>query len=170
MCDNSTFILSGRSCCHRRRIRLAVRCPGTAIWLPWQRRLSHNRSSQWFYRRAGDGSTGTNQASPKKRNGSFSSWTFLFSRIFAWLVKKESTHRLRLYTVHTTHVLTWNEMQTFFVKYLDQTNITNAYISGMKEDLKLSAYSLHAMQTVGGILRRTDPRRAKRTQLAVHLL
>lgn len=27
--------------------------------------------------------------------------------------------------------------QCFFIKYLDQTNITNAYVSGMKEDLGL---------------------------------
>ncbi|KAJ6445401.1 Protein phosphatase 2C [Purpureocillium lavendulum] len=32
---------------------------------------------------------------------------------------------------------------TFFVKYLDQTNITNAYISGMKEDLDLSRRGLN---------------------------
>ncbi|KAF4438152.1 hypothetical protein F53441_12844 [Fusarium austroafricanum] len=38
---------------------------------------------------------------------------------------------------------------TFFVKYLDQTNITNAYVSGMKEDLNLLA-NRSVPQTSGG--------------------
>ncbi|GJN83201.1 hypothetical protein PLIIFM63780_006749 [Purpureocillium lilacinum] len=36
---------------------------------------------------------------------------------------------------------------TFFVKYLDQTNITNAYISGMKEDLNLRQNELNWLST-----------------------
>ncbi|KAH8705509.1 major facilitator superfamily domain-containing protein [Talaromyces proteolyticus] len=36
---------------------------------------------------------------------------------------------------------------TFFVKYLDQTNITNAYVSGMKEDLKLNGNELNWFTT-----------------------
>ncbi|GAD95623.1 pantothenate transporter, putative [Paecilomyces variotii No. 5] len=36
---------------------------------------------------------------------------------------------------------------TFFVKYLDQTNITNAYVSGMKEDLKLYGNELNWFTT-----------------------
>ncbi|KAH7258923.1 major facilitator superfamily domain-containing protein [Fusarium redolens] len=36
---------------------------------------------------------------------------------------------------------------TFFVKYLDQTNITNAYVSGMKEDLNLHGNELNWLTT-----------------------
>ncbi|KAF4340444.1 major facilitator superfamily transporter [Fusarium beomiforme] len=36
---------------------------------------------------------------------------------------------------------------TFFVKYLDQTNITNAYVSGMKEDLNLRGNELNWLKT-----------------------
>uniref|UniRef100_A0A0D2Y9Y8 Uncharacterized protein n=1 Tax=Fusarium oxysporum (strain Fo5176) TaxID=660025 RepID=A0A0D2Y9Y8_FUSOF len=35
---------------------------------------------------------------------------------------------------------------TFFVKYLDQTNVTNAYVSGMKEDLDL-LLGMHKAET-----------------------
>ncbi|PMB69857.1 putative transporter SEO1 [Beauveria bassiana] len=30
------------------------------------------------------------------------------------------------------------DIQTFFVKYLDQTNVTNAFAAGMKNDLNMS--------------------------------
>ncbi|KGO77033.1 Major facilitator superfamily domain, general substrate transporter [Penicillium italicum] len=36
---------------------------------------------------------------------------------------------------------------TFFIKYLDQTNVTNAYVSGMKEDLKLKGNELNWFTT-----------------------
>ncbi|RKK95493.1 hypothetical protein BFJ68_g14779 [Fusarium oxysporum] len=36
---------------------------------------------------------------------------------------------------------------TFFVKYLDQTNVTNAYVSGMKEDLDLHGNQLNWLTT-----------------------
>ncbi|EKV21290.1 Major facilitator superfamily domain, general substrate transporter [Penicillium digitatum] len=36
---------------------------------------------------------------------------------------------------------------TFFIKYLDQTNVTNAYVSGMKEDLKLGRNELNWFTT-----------------------
>ncbi|UNI23893.1 hypothetical protein JDV02_009685 [Purpureocillium takamizusanense] len=36
---------------------------------------------------------------------------------------------------------------TFFVKYLDQTNVTNAYISGMKEDLDMRGNELNWLST-----------------------
>ncbi|KAF5587214.1 major facilitator superfamily transporter [Fusarium pseudocircinatum] len=45
---------------------------------------------------------------------------------------------------------------TFFVKYLDQTNITNAYVSGMKEDLSLHGNELNWLTTyfnIGIIMR-----------------
>ncbi|PMB69134.1 putative transporter SEO1 [Beauveria bassiana] len=29
---------------------------------------------------------------------------------------------------------------TFFIKYLDQTNVTNAYLSGMREELGLGGF------------------------------
>lgn len=35
----------------------------------------------------------------------------------------------------------------YFIKYLDQVNITNAFVSGMKEDLKLFGNELNYMQT-----------------------
>lgn len=35
----------------------------------------------------------------------------------------------------------------YFIKYLDQVNITNAFVSGMKEDLKLFGSELNYMQT-----------------------
>ncbi|KAK3956940.1 major facilitator superfamily domain-containing protein [Pseudoneurospora amorphoporcata] len=35
----------------------------------------------------------------------------------------------------------------YFIKYLDQVNITNAFVSGMKEDLKLFSNELNYMQT-----------------------
>lgn len=34
-----------------------------------------------------------------------------------------------------------NARQCFFIKYLDQTNISNAYVSGMKEELGLCEHS-----------------------------
>ncbi|RAH65874.1 MFS general substrate transporter [Aspergillus aculeatinus CBS 121060] len=36
---------------------------------------------------------------------------------------------------------------TFFIKYLDQTNVTNAYVSGMKEDLSLGGSDLNWLTT-----------------------
>ncbi|CAG8925386.1 unnamed protein product [Penicillium salamii] len=36
---------------------------------------------------------------------------------------------------------------TFFIKYLDQTNVTNAYVSGMKEDLNLGGNELNWFST-----------------------
>ncbi|KEZ45043.1 putative pantothenate protein [Scedosporium apiospermum] len=44
---------------------------------------------------------------------------------------------------------------SYFVKYLDQTNISNAYVSGMREDLKLTGNDLNYLTTwwnVGYIL------------------
>jgi MFS transporter, ACS family, pantothenate transporter len=35
----------------------------------------------------------------------------------------------------------------FFIKYLDQVNINNAFVSGMREDLKLYGNELNYMQT-----------------------
>jgi MFS transporter, ACS family, pantothenate transporter len=35
----------------------------------------------------------------------------------------------------------------YFIKYLDQANINNAFVSGMKEDLKLYGNQLNYMQT-----------------------
>ncbi|EEA26602.1 hypothetical protein TMatcc_005121 [Talaromyces marneffei ATCC 18224] len=35
----------------------------------------------------------------------------------------------------------------YFIKYLDQTNVSNAYVSGMKEDLKLSGNDLNYLTT-----------------------
>ncbi|KAK0386219.1 hypothetical protein NLU13_6056 [Sarocladium strictum] len=35
----------------------------------------------------------------------------------------------------------------YFVKYLDQTNVTNAYVSGMKEDLHMTGNDLNYLQT-----------------------
>lgn len=35
----------------------------------------------------------------------------------------------------------------YFIKYLDQVNINNAFVSGMKEDLKLFGNQLNYMQT-----------------------
>lgn len=35
----------------------------------------------------------------------------------------------------------------YFIKYLDQVNITNAFVSGMKEDLKLFGNELNYIQT-----------------------
>lgn len=36
----------------------------------------------------------------------------------------------------------------YFIKYLDQVNVTNAYVSGMKEDLNLYGNELNYMTTV----------------------
>ncbi|KAL1851720.1 hypothetical protein VTK73DRAFT_9371 [Phialemonium thermophilum] len=36
----------------------------------------------------------------------------------------------------------------YFVKYLDQTNVTNAYVSGMKEDLHMSGQDYNLLQTM----------------------
>lgn len=36
----------------------------------------------------------------------------------------------------------------YFIKYLDQVNVTNAYVSGMKEDLGLYGNELNYMTTV----------------------
>ncbi|EDP53559.1 hypothetical protein AFUB_047410 [Aspergillus fumigatus A1163] len=38
-------------------------------------------------------------------------------------------------------------MQGYFIKYLDQVNINNAFVSGMKEDLNLYGNQLNYMQT-----------------------
>ncbi|PSN70592.1 pantothenate transporter liz1 [Corynespora cassiicola Philippines] len=40
---------------------------------------------------------------------------------------------------------------SYFVKYLDQTNISNAYVSGMKEDLNLSGNDLNYLTTYWNI-------------------
>ena len=149
--DKSAFILSEGWCCHRRRIRLAARRPRTATWPPRRRRLSRKQTGRYQSRRAavrsaalppGDGSTGTSRALPKKRNGFFSSSTFSSSRTLAWSVTRNLAILPRLCLGRNARTVLTRDKQTFFVKYLDQTNITNAYISGMKEDLNLSTYNL----------------------------
>jgi MFS transporter, ACS family, pantothenate transporter len=39
----------------------------------------------------------------------------------------------------------------YFVKFLDQVNINNAFVSGMKEDLNMYGNQLNYMQTAWGV-------------------
>ena len=60
----------------------------------------------------------------------------------------------------------------YFIKYLDQANVNNAFVSGMKEDLNLYGNQLNYMQslwTVGYVLGENSQQYCLDSNQAVHL-
>ncbi|KAJ5690826.1 hypothetical protein N7462_005218 [Penicillium macrosclerotiorum] len=75
------------------------------------------------------------QRSPKRK------WTS-----YIWDTFDKSPEERRLLFKLDSAILTFASLG-YFIKYLDQTNINNAFVSGMKEDLGLYGNQLNYMQT-----------------------
>ncbi|KAJ5584268.1 major facilitator superfamily domain-containing protein [Penicillium hispanicum] len=69
-----------------------------------------------------------------------------FGRLFQWHEPGTSKEEKWLIFKLDFFILLYTCL-TFFVKYLDQTNVTNAYVSGMKEDLNLRGNELNWFTT-----------------------
>ncbi|GLA89020.1 hypothetical protein AtubIFM56815_003489 [Aspergillus tubingensis] len=93
--------------------------------------------------RAVDTSSGIVQAKPKRR------WVS-----YIWDTFDKSPEERRLLFKLDSAILTFASLG-YFIKYLDQININNAFVSGMKEDLGLYGNQLNYMQacwTVGYVI------------------
>nr|XP_001396404.2 pantothenate transporter [Aspergillus niger CBS 513.88] len=93
--------------------------------------------------RAVDTSSGIVQLKPKRR------WVS-----YIWDTFDKSPEERRLLFKLDTAILTFASLG-YFIKYLDQVNINNAFVSGMKEDLGLYGNQLNYMQacwTVGYVI------------------
>lgn len=67
-------------------------------------------------------------------------------RSYVWdTLDKSPEERRFLFKLDT--VLLTSASLGYLIKYLDQVNINNAYVSGMKEDMKLFGNELNYMQT-----------------------
>ncbi|ETI29232.1 hypothetical protein G647_01685 [Cladophialophora carrionii CBS 160.54] len=71
-------------------------------------------------------------------------------RNFIWDSLDKSPEERRLVQKIDLALLTLGCL-SYFVKYLDQININNAFVSGMKEDLSLYGNQLNIMQTCWGV-------------------
>ncbi|KAJ5894572.1 MFS general substrate transporter [Penicillium taxi] len=78
----------------------------------------------------------------QKSASAFRKWL----RVFAWYPSSYSKKERRLLIKLDLFVLLYCCMN-FFTKYLDQTNVTNAYVSGMKEDLNMQGDELNLFTT-----------------------
>ncbi|KAK1148123.1 hypothetical protein N8T08_010762 [Aspergillus melleus] len=85
--------------------------------------------------RAVDASSEVVQKSPKRK------WVS-----YIWDTFDKSPEERRLLFKLDTAILTFASLG-YFIKYLDQININNAFVSGMKEDLSLYGNELNYMQT-----------------------
>ncbi|PLB54035.1 pantothenate transporter [Aspergillus steynii IBT 23096] len=85
--------------------------------------------------RAVDASSDVIQKAPKRR------WVS-----YIWDTFDKSPEERRLLFKLDTAILTFASLG-YFIKYLDQININNAFVSGMKEDLSLYGNELNYMQT-----------------------
>ncbi|KAI9924547.1 hypothetical protein MW887_006820 [Aspergillus wentii] len=93
--------------------------------------------------RAVESSTGVVQQKPKRR------WVS-----YIWDTFDKSPEERRLLFKLDSAILTFASLG-YFIKYLDQVNINNAFVSGMKEDLGLYSNELNYMQacwTVGYVI------------------
>ncbi|GMM38520.1 hypothetical protein DASC09_058590 [Saccharomycopsis crataegensis] len=69
-----------------------------------------------------------------------------FARWFQWFEPGTSPKEKKLILKLQFFILSYS-MLAYFLKYLDQTNISNAYVSGMKEDLNLNGNQLSWFNT-----------------------
>jgi MFS family permease len=85
------------------------------------------------------------RTTPKQRN---SKWQkiFAFIYVFDWYPSHYSKFE-RWHVFKVDIAVTLFCSLSFFTKYLDQMNITNAYVSGMKEDLSLNGNQLNYFST-----------------------
>lgn len=83
----------------------------------------------------GDGPTAIIQANPKKK------WTS-----YLWDTLDKSPQERRFLFKLDAVLLTFASLG-YFIKYLDQANINNAFVSGMKEQLNLYGNELNYMTT-----------------------
>lgn len=68
------------------------------------------------------------------------------TRFFHWFEPGTSKREKKMVLKLQFFILSYN-MMAYFLKYLDQTNISNAYVSGMKEDLNLNSNQLSWFNT-----------------------
>ncbi|KAF4985680.1 hypothetical protein F66182_16904, partial [Fusarium sp. NRRL 66182] len=66
----------------------------------------------------------------------------VIKEIFNWYPAEYPSHERKLLFKLDVSILVFACL-CFFVKYLDQTNISNAYVSGLKEDFSLNGNQLN---------------------------
>ncbi|RAL08032.1 uncharacterized protein BO97DRAFT_428735 [Aspergillus homomorphus CBS 101889] len=80
-------------------------------------------------------------SSNNTKSGKLGPWG-LFKEVFNWYPTNYPANERKLLFKLDLSILAFACLW-FFVKYLDQTNISNAYVNGLKEDFKLNGNQLN---------------------------
>ena len=110
------------------------------LWHTWKKRLAHIAGmpsmamiqgihSSWNPSRRGEGTSGIHGSFLRTNGGCCSSWMHLCSLLRQWVPNG---------SISTKHIAILTVIQIgYFLKNLDLNNVTNAYLSGMEEDLSM---------------------------------